>query len=81
MSPACRPGAVRPAGAREWALLVLLAGIWSLSFVLIKVAIDSLPPANLATGRLALAAAVLGLFLLWHRQALPILMKQSVPCW
>lgn len=66
------PAPPRPAGTREWALFVLLACIWSLSFVLIKVAVETLPPANLASGRLALAATVLLLYLAARGRPIPL---------
>lgn len=49
-------GAPRP---RDLALLVLVAGLWSSSFLLIKVALPAFPPFTLAAARLAIGAAVL----------------------
>jgi drug/metabolite transporter (DMT)-like permease len=46
----------------DLAVLVLLAAIWSSSFMFIKVAVDSIPPMTLAAGRLALAAVLLSVF-------------------
>ncbi len=43
----------------DLSLLVVLAAIWGSSFSLIKIAVDTIPPATLACGRMALAAAML----------------------
>ena len=40
-------------------LLVLLALLWGSSFTLIKVAVETIPPASLTAGRIMLAAAIL----------------------
>ncbi|HVG81256.1 MAG TPA: EamA family transporter [Methylomirabilota bacterium] len=40
-------------------LLVILALLWGSSFTLIKVAVETIPPASLTAGRIALAAAIL----------------------
>jgi drug/metabolite transporter (DMT)-like permease len=40
-------------------LLVLLALLWGSSFTLIKVAVETIPPATLTAGRIALAARIL----------------------
>ncbi len=45
--------------SRDYAILVTLALIWSNSFVLIKVAVVTIPPLSMAAGRLLIAAAVL----------------------
>lgn len=47
------------AGGIDIALLLVLAVLWSSSFALIKVAVDTVPPATVAAGRLALAALLL----------------------
>ncbi len=44
---------------RDLALLVLVAGLWSASFLLIKLALPEFPPFTLAAARLAIGAAVL----------------------
>ncbi len=44
---------------RDYVSLALLALIWSNSFVLIKVAIETIPPISVAAGRLLIAAVVL----------------------
>ncbi|MGI9382337.1 MAG: DMT family transporter, partial [Methyloligellaceae bacterium] len=48
-----------PPGARDYALLMLLAIIWGASFMIIKIGVESLPAATLTASRLALAAALL----------------------
>lgn len=44
---------------RQLALLVLLAGIWSSSFMFIKIGVATIPPATMAAARLMLAAVML----------------------
>lgn len=51
--------AFRRTGGVEIALLLSLATLWSASFGLIKVAVETVPPFTVAAGRLALAALVL----------------------
>ena len=43
----------------DLALLVLLALLWGSSFTWIKVAVETIPPASLTAGRIALAAVIL----------------------
>jgi drug/metabolite transporter (DMT)-like permease len=50
---------VRPPGAADFALLLLLALTWGSSFYFIKQAVATLPPLSLAVGRIAIGAAVL----------------------
>jgi len=59
-------GASTPAGAersprlgRELALLCLLAGLWGSSYLLIKVAVATIPPLTLIAFRVSIAAAFL----------------------
>ncbi len=58
---AVRPEPVSPPEAswRQFALLVLLAGIWSSSFMFIKIGVATIPPATMAAARLLLAAMML----------------------
>lgn len=58
---AVRPGPISPPEAswRQLALLVLLAGIWSSSFMFIKIGVATIPPATMASARLLLAAMML----------------------
>ncbi len=44
---------------RQLALLLLLAGIWSSSFMFIKIGVATIPPATMAAARLMLAAVML----------------------
>jgi drug/metabolite transporter (DMT)-like permease len=53
---------IRRARWDDLALLLLLAAIWSSSFMFIKVAVLTVPPLTLAVMRLALAAALLGAY-------------------
>jgi len=46
-------------GPRDWALLLALTVMWGSAFLLTKVAVASLPPGWVVTGRLLLAAALL----------------------
>src|SRR4030095_2342047 len=50
---------LRPPGAADFALLLLLALTWGSSFLFIKQAVDTLPPLSLAVGRMAIGAAML----------------------
>lgn len=43
----------------EYILLILAAFLWAIAFPLIKVAVDTIPPAHIAAGRSILGAAVL----------------------
>jgi len=53
------------------ARLAALAGIWGASFLLIKLGLDGLSPAQIVLGRLVLAAAVLLVVVAVRRQPLP----------
>ena len=55
----------------EFALLVLLALLWGSSFTLIKIAVETIPPATLTAGRIALAALVLLAVMRWRGRSLP----------
>jgi drug/metabolite transporter (DMT)-like permease len=55
----------------EFALLVLLALLWGGSFTLIKVAVETIPPATLTAARVAIAAALLLGVMRWRGIALP----------
>lgn len=55
----------------EVSLLVLLSFLWGASFTLIEVAIDTIPPATIVFGRLAIGAALLMLFALWTGVTFP----------
>ncbi|HSS65463.1 MAG TPA: EamA family transporter [Gammaproteobacteria bacterium] len=58
---AVNPRMVLPpeAGWRQLGLLILLAGIWSSSFMFIKIGVATIPPATMAAARLLLAAMML----------------------
>ncbi len=55
----------------EFALLVVLALLWGSSFTLIKVAVETIPPASLTAGRVAIAATILLAVMRWRKIALP----------
>ena len=61
----------KPTFAVEIALLVLLAVLWGSSYLLIRVALDTIPPVTLMAIRVVAAAAVLLPVMLWQRQRLP----------
>lgn len=46
-------------GAREWVLLLILAGLWGGSFFFFKVLVAALPPFTVVLGRVGLAALML----------------------
>ncbi|HKP23466.1 MAG TPA: DMT family transporter [Dongiaceae bacterium] len=50
---------LRPPGAADFSLLLILALTWGSSFLFIKQAVDTLPPLSLAVGRIAIGAAML----------------------
>ena len=52
---------------REAGLLALLTSVWGASFMFIKVAVDDLSPVGVAVGRLLLATATIGGWLLFRR--------------
>ena len=62
---------VRPAGPGDFALLFVLALTWGSSFLFIKQAVDTLPPLSLATGRIAIGAAMLLTIARIKGQAMP----------
>lgn len=61
----------RAPGFVDYALLFALATLWGGSFILIKLAIVSVPPATITAGRLALGAAVLFVIARWRGESLP----------
>jgi len=58
----------RPAPAFEYALLGLLAAVWGASYLLIRVALATIPPVTLIAIRVSVAAAFL-LAVMWHQRA------------
>lgn len=59
------------AGWRQLGLLFLLAGIWSSSFMFIKIGVATIPPATMVAGRLLLAAIVLLAYTLVRGHRIP----------
>jgi drug/metabolite transporter (DMT)-like permease len=64
-SPIDRPG------FRDYLLLVALGAVWGSSFMLIKLALATLPPLSVATGRVAVGALALIVVVAMQRQAWP----------
>jgi len=58
-------------GASDYALLIMLAAIWGSSFLVIKVAVDTVPATTMTLGRLAIASVVLLLVARHAGQRLP----------
>ena len=56
----------------EYGFLLLLAMIWSASFLLIKVGIETIPPFTLTACRLGIAALIFCLFLAIRREWIPL---------
>jgi drug/metabolite transporter (DMT)-like permease len=71
------PGAAAPAmsarpGLRDYGLLLLLGATWGSSFLLIKLAVATIPPVTVAAGRIAVGAAALGIVVALRRPAISI---------
>lgn len=71
------PATAQHMGAREWAMLLLLAFVWGGSFFFNQVAVQEVPPFTTVVARVAIAALVLlavlklrGIGLPLHREAL-----------
>jgi len=56
---------------RDYALLVALGAVWGSSFLLIKLAVATIPPITVATGRIAIGALVLAVIVAARRQLWP----------
>ena len=56
----------------EYVFLLLLAMIWSASFLLIKIGIETIPPFTLTACRLGIAALIFCLFLAIRREWIPL---------
>jgi len=59
------------AGRGEWLLICTLALIWSSSFGMIKIGVESISPISLAFGRMAIGGLLLAAVALWQRDKLP----------
>jgi drug/metabolite transporter (DMT)-like permease len=67
-----QPGStLRPPGAADFALLLVLALTWGSSFFFIKQAVETLPPLSLAVGRITIGAAMLLTIACAKGQAMP----------
>lgn len=71
MSAPLQSTASLSAGRREWLVLITLALLWSSSFMMIKVGIQSIGPLSLATGRLLIGAAALAIVAAWRQDPWP----------
>jgi drug/metabolite transporter (DMT)-like permease len=58
-------------GFRDYLLLVALGAVWGSSFVLIKLALATIPPLTIATGRVTIGALALIVVVAVQRQAWP----------
>ena len=56
----------------DYVLLLLLAVIWSTSFLLIKVGIETIPPFTLTAVRMSISALIFGLYLMLKGQWIPM---------
>jgi drug/metabolite transporter (DMT)-like permease len=55
----------------DYALLVALGAVWGSSFLLIKLAVATIPPVTVASGRIAVGALVLALIVAARRECWP----------
>lgn len=58
-------------GPRGWGGLALLALLWGGAFAFISIAVESIPPAVVAWGRLTLAAVLLTAWAIYRRRSFP----------
>ncbi|HLI13663.1 MAG TPA: DMT family transporter [Alphaproteobacteria bacterium] len=63
-------------GGAEWALLLVLSGLWGSSFFFYKVLVAEVPPLTVSLGRVAIAAVALNVFLLLRREAMPVSLRK-----
>ncbi|MBX6323470.1 MAG: DMT family transporter [Rhodospirillaceae bacterium] len=56
---------------QDYALLLLLGAVWGASFLLIKLAVATVPPLSIAAGRILIGAAVMLPVLRWRGLGLP----------
>jgi drug/metabolite transporter (DMT)-like permease len=61
---------MRPARA-DYLLLLMLGLIWGGSFLLIKLAVATIPPLTVTAARVLVGAAALGGLMRWRRARLP----------
>jgi drug/metabolite transporter (DMT)-like permease len=57
--------------SQDYGLLIALGAVWGSSFLLIKIAVQTLPPVTVATGRTAIGAIVLLLIIAVRRHSWP----------
>src|SRR5882672_9645996 len=61
---------MQPSG-RDYGALLALGAVWGSSFLLIKVAVATIPPITVATGRIGIGALVLALMVMARRRSWP----------
>ena len=71
MTASSAPAGIRSPGLQDFGWLLLLAFTWGSSFFFIKQAVDGMPPLSLATGRMAIGAAMLLALACYQRQSIP----------
>ncbi|MBL7989536.1 MAG: DMT family transporter [Chlorobi bacterium] len=59
----------------HWFLLLLLAALWSPSFLAIKIGLQDIPPLSLAAARLAIASLLTYGLMRWRGNSLPITLE------
>ena len=64
-------GEIKQPKYQDYVLLAALGAVWGSSFMLIKVALTTIPPVTLAIGRVAIGALVLAIIIMARRQAWP----------
>lgn len=69
MTPATAAGPAMT--GRLWGLLLLMSALWGGGFMLIKFALAGFAPISIVAGRVGVAAATLGVIMLFTRQRLP----------
>jgi drug/metabolite transporter (DMT)-like permease len=62
---------------RDYMLLIALGAVWGSSFLLIKLAVETMPPVTVAVGRIAIGALALALIVAARRQSWP----RGWPAW
>ena len=56
---------------QDYGLLLALGAVWGSSFLLIKLAVETIPPITVATGRIGIGALVLALIVVVRGRAWP----------
>jgi drug/metabolite transporter (DMT)-like permease len=64
-------GAIREPQLQDYGLLAVLGAVWGSSFLLIKLAVETIPPLTVATGRVAVGALTLAAIIAVRRLSWP----------